>query len=313
MKRSHYSCAATRCKAVDAYGQVEKRCNAEERRKRQAEQLPAKRPSSGQPADSSRLPKKRPLARVLKAQTPQLLLLARRLLAGGIATAAGHAPDMASPQHLGACAGGAAHVPGSPAQTSLCVVGAVPQQQQLLQRLVDALRQAPTLSAAPPGASAGPSASSGARASDASNQPHCILEELVAKMRVTSQAAAALGKPLPKQLRAPTAAFTAARDPFAPPSLSAATGAPASSATGSGTQPGRSADPAPRAARPAGHARLSAAPSMVCAACEQSVAALGQGVAWACTGECRRVFHGACTAQAATRPVTVCQDCAASR
>ena len=293
---------------------MEKRCNAEERRKRQAEQLPAKRPPSGQPADSSRLPKKRPLARVLKAQTPQLLLLARRLLAGDLATAAGHAPDMALPQHLGSCAGGAAHVPGSPAQTSVWVGGAVPQQQQLLQRLIDALRQAPALSAAPAGASAVPSsASRGARASDISNQPHHILEELVAKMQVTSQAAAALGKPLPKPLRAPMAAFTAARDPFAPPSLSAATGAPASSATGSSTQPGRSADPAPRAARPAGHARLSAAPSMVCAACEQSVAALGEGVAWACPGECRRVFHGACAAQAATRPVTMCQDCAASR
>ena len=293
---------------------MEKRCNAEERRKRQAAQLPAKRPPSGQPADPSRLPKKRPLARVLKAQTPQLLLLARRLLAGGFATAAGHAPDLASPQHPGSCAGGAAHVLGLPAQTSLCAGGAAPQHQQLLQRLVDALRQTPTPSAAPAEAPAGPSsAPNGAGASRVTNQPQHILEELVAKMQVTSQAAAALGKPLPKPLRAPMAAFTAARDPFAPPRLSAATGAPASSAAGSDAQPERSADPAPGAARPAGHTRLSAAPSMACAACEQSVAALGEGVAWACSGDCRRVFHGTCAAQAATRPVPMCRDCVNSR
>lgn len=253
--------------------QVEKRVNAEERSRQRAALLPAKRPIPCQPAGA--LPKKRPLARVLKGQTPQLLALARQLL-GGSAEAA------SSPGHV---------LPGHSGQPAVCPSSAAPQQ--LLLQLVDALR--------PPACSAGEPLGSGLAASHQGSSGigrHPGLAHLVAKMHAAAEASKAAGRP-PPRLHAhghkSIAPFNSARDPFAPPAEAAAGAA------------------GPASLKPAGHMRLGAAPSMVCSRCERGIGAVGEAGAWVCSGDCRRAFHGACAAAAASRPVPLCSECLGNR
>ena len=253
--------------------QVEKRINAEERSKQRAALLPAKRPLLRQPAGA--VPKKRPLARVLKSQTPQLLALAKRLLGGSTeaASSIGHA------------------APGHGGQPAACALGAAPQQ--MLLQLVDALRPAACPAGAPTGAG---SAASHGGSSGVGRHPG--LAQLVAKMYTAAEADDAVGR-LPLRLRAPgpksTTPFTSARDPFATPAEAAAAAA------------------GPRPTKPAGHMRLGAAPSMVCSTCERGIAAGGEAGAWACSGDCRRAFHGVCMAAAASRPAPLCGECSGNR
>ena len=253
--------------------QVEKRVNAEERSRQRAALLPAKRPLLRPPAGA--LPKKRPLARVLKGQTPQLLALARQLLGSSAEAACG--VERAAP--------------GRGGQPAACAPGAAPQQT--LFQLVDALRPA----ACPPGAPAASGSTAGHGASGGIGR-HPGLARLVAKMCTAAEADKAVGRPS-LRLHAPgpksTAPFLAARDPFAPPAGAAAAAAGSVSS------------------KPTGHMRLGAAPSVVCSSCERGIAAVGEAGAWACSGDCRRAFHGACTAAVASRPAPLCGECSGNR
>jgi len=248
--------------------QVERQSQAEERHRRAAAQQHAKRPPSGQPGNTLRASKKRPLARVLKAQTPQLLLLARRL----------------HEDQPGARAGGAA------------------ARQPLLQ-LVQALRQAVPCSAAAPGGAAAPTPVGGQTGVEDTSQR--ALQQLVAGLHMSPGA----GRPVLQSARV-AAAFTAARDPFAPRPLAAA----AKTADGCPAGPSVSSfGPPAAAARPAGHARLSAAPALACAVCERGIAAVGVDGAWACSGGCRRACHGSCAAPVPSHSAPLCAECAHGR
>ena len=186
----------------------------------------------------------------------------------------------------------AARAPGHGSQPAACPPGAAPQQ--LLLQLVDALR--------PAACSAGEPAGSGLAAShpgsSATVRHAGTLAQLVAKMHAAAEASKAAGRP-PARLHAPRhkpmAPFTAARDPFAPPAEAAAGAA------------------GPPLVKPAGHVRPGAAPSVVCSGCERGVAAVGEAGAWACSGDCRRAFHGACAAAAAIRPAPLCGECLGNR
>lgn len=204
----------------------------------------------------------------------------------------GQTPQLlALARQLLGCSAEAARSPGHGSQPAACPSGAAPQQ--LLLQLVDALR--------PTACSAEETAGSGLAASHPGSSGigrHPGLAQLVAKMHAAAEANKAAGRP-PLRLHAPRhkpmAPFTSARDPFAPPPVAAAGAA------------------GPASMKPAGHMRPGAAPSVVCSRCERGIAAVGEAGAWACSGDCRRAFHGGCMAAAAIRPALLCGNCLGNR
>ena len=230
------------------------------------------------------LPAKRPAPCLSAGALPKKRPLARVLK--------GHTPQLLAlaRQLLGGSAE-AASGPGHGSQPAACPSGAAPQQ--LLLHLVDALR--PTACSADQPAGSGIAASH-PESSGIGRQPW--LAHLVAKMHAAAEANKAAGRP-PPRLHAPRhrpmAPFTSARDPFAPPAEAAAGAA------------------GPASLKPAGHTRPGAAPSMVCSRCEWGIAAVGEAGAWACSGDCRRAFHGACAAAATIRPAPLCGECFGNR